>query len=389
MVTRPGVPDPGADGRPMVSRDRTAAPADPGQAETLAAMSFAGTFMADLKGSAATTMVAIGARLNWLSIMDEVGPVSSSDLAKLVGAQERYVREWLLTLHSAGYVQHVPGTARFFLPPAAANVLAREDSPFYSGGVARLLPALVSRLDQLIDDLPSGAGITQQDYPDELFEAMRRTHTSWLTRMLVQHWLPKVRGLEKTLAGGGRGAHVACGSGAALILLAQEYPASRFTGYDPLPANIDAARAAAARAGVTERVELVVADGWEADLGTGVDLVIALDSLHEAKSPARALRAVRDALAPDGVLLLLEPDGAVDELDNHGEAITLLYATSMLYTVPTALARHGSSVGMLGLPEQRLRELCGEAGLLTFRPLLEPGPFNKLYEIRKGTEPHR
>jgi SAM-dependent methyltransferase len=363
----------------MVTRSTTDNDAAAGLAGSMA---FATAFMADLKGAAAGTMTSIGVRLGWFAALDELGPCTSGRLAERVGAREVYVREWLLALSSAGYLETDAAAGTFGLPAAAATVLAREDSPFYLGGVARLLPPMCARLEDWVADLPVAAGLAQADYPDELFEAMRRTHTSWLTRMLVGEWLPGVPGLADRLTAGIPVSHVNCGSGAALVLLALEYPRCRFTGYDPLPANLTAARAAATEAGVADRIEFRATEGW-LDLEPDQGLVIALDTLHETADPTAALTAVRTALAAEGVLLLLEPDGAENPMDDRGDAVAVLYATSVLYTVPTTLARGGHQPGMMSLPAGALAARCESAGLRPPDPLLKPGPFNMLYVLRR------
>jgi hypothetical protein len=53
-----------------------------------------------------------------------------------------------------------------------------------------------------------------------------------------------------------------------------------------------------------------------------------------------------------------------------------------LYCLTTSLAHGGEGLGILGLPEQKLRELCFAAGLSRMRRLPLESPFNTLYEIR-------
>ncbi|WP_222851567.1 class I SAM-dependent methyltransferase [Phytoactinopolyspora mesophila] len=55
-------------------------------------------------------------------------------------------------------------------------------------------------------------------------------------------------------------ADIGCGHGAPLILLARAYPASTFVGVDHHVPSDEAARGAAAQAGVSDRLTFEVAD---------------------------------------------------------------------------------------------------------------------------------
>lgn len=70
-----------------------------------------------------------------------------------------------------------------------------------------------------------------------------------------------------------------------MIELAQSFPASTFSGFDPQAEAIEAARTAAARAGVSDRVTFEVARA-EAFGGSGYDLVIVFaDADRGAETP--------------------------------------------------------------------------------------------------------
>ncbi|GGM24206.1 MULTISPECIES: class I SAM-dependent methyltransferase [Micromonospora] len=357
-----------------------AAPIDPAQAGA-----FLQRFMGDISGSAVTTMCAVGDRLGLFGALAAAGRSSSEELAARLGLTERYVREWLLTLHSAGYldseVDPSTGATTYTLPPAHAAVLV-DGSPLYMGGVARLLPTLGVLLGEVVEGFRSGSGIDVDRYPPEFFHTMWRMSELWLDAMLVDQWIPAVDGLAEQLRTGVDVAHLSSGSGRALILLAEAFPESRFVGFDRVPANVAHAREMAHRAGVADRVRFEVGDGVDA-LTTGrFPLVLALDVLHDALDITATLTAVAGTLGPDGVFLLLETDCAERPEENRGAAASLFYSTSTLYSVPIALAAGGEALGMMGLPPGRLRSLCADAGLSTMRTLMHPIPtFNTLYAI--------
>lgn len=346
-----------------------------------AVMSFIKRFVADTSAAAVCTMCALGNRLGLFRDLREHGPASSVELAARTGLSERYLREWLLSLASAGYLELDKESGRFSLPSAHAAALAHEDAPFYMGDMARLIPALSMVLDEVVDGFRTGSGVSPETYPTELYETMWRKDASKLSKVLVQQWVPAVGGLREALESGGSGAQIGCGDGRALILLAQAFPESALTGYDALEVNIAQAQYEATAAGVADRVSFQRADPAE-ELGRGHALVMALDAVHDAVDPAALLRRVRDSLDPTGVFLLLETNGEDNALDNAGPVTSLLYGISTLYSVPQGLAAGADPVGMMGLPPRVLLPMCKEAGFSYVQPLLEPSPFNTLYELR-------
>jgi SAM-dependent methyltransferase len=64
---------------------------------------------------------------------------------------------------------------------------------------------------------------------------------------------------------------------------------------------------AAAQAGVSQRARFDVAPAKDFP-GQGYDLVCLFDALHDMGDPAGVARRIRQALAPDGTLLLVEPN---------------------------------------------------------------------------------
>ncbi|MCC3779030.1 bifunctional 2-polyprenyl-6-hydroxyphenol methylase/3-demethylubiquinol 3-O-methyltransferase UbiG [Streptomyces sp. UNOB3_S3] len=353
--------------------------------DSTAVQAFAGRFLDDVSGGMTSVLVALGDRLGLFRALADGGPATSAELAARAGLDERPVREWLLGLLGAGYldVRHVGEDPVFSLSPEHAAVLARDDSPFFLGGAAGLVPALAGMLEPVAETFRSGGGVPREAYPEALYRTMWRMSASWLGTLLLPQWIPAVDGLAGRLAAGARVAHLGSGAGHALVLIAGAYPRTRCTGYDPLRLNVDRARREAADAGVSGRVEFVHGDAADLLPGTGDHaLVLALDVLHDAPDPAAALRAVRAALADDGVLLLLESAGTERATDNRGAPAALLYGASVLYSVPVSLAAKGRAPGMLGLPAGALRALCADAGLRSVRQLTPPTPLNALYEIR-------
>jgi hypothetical protein len=89
---------------------------------------FIGKVMGDNAGAAATVMASIGDRLGLFKELAQ-GPATSTELAERAHINERYAREWLSEMTSAGYLKHDPVSQRFTLPPEHVPVLAQEGVP--------------------------------------------------------------------------------------------------------------------------------------------------------------------------------------------------------------------------------------------------------------------
>jgi ubiquinone/menaquinone biosynthesis C-methylase UbiE len=173
------------------------------------------------------------------------------------------------------------------------------------------------------------------------------------------------------LAAGGRVADVGCGHGAAAILLARAYPQASVHGYDFYDRSIEVARQRAGQAGLGGRIRFEPLDAFSYP-ADGFDLICLLDTLHDLGDPAAALAHARKALAPDGAVLVVEPNAADDYSANMASPLAALnYAASTLQCTPTALAQPGGvALGAQAGPAA-IRELAGEAGFSQFRQVTQ------------------
>ena len=103
---------------------------------------------------------------------------------------------------------------------------------------------------------------------------------------------------------------VGAGTGAGSLALAQRYRAAEVVAIDSSALMVGRLRRTAAERGLADRLRVVQADvdaTWPAI--SAVDLVWAASSLHHVADPDRVLRAIRTALNPGGLLVVVEMDG--------------------------------------------------------------------------------
>ena len=85
---------------------------------------FVGQVLANTSAAMVTTLAALGDRLGLFKTLAASGPATSAEIAARAGIVERYAREWLGGMTSAGYVTYDPATRRFALPPEHWAALA-------------------------------------------------------------------------------------------------------------------------------------------------------------------------------------------------------------------------------------------------------------------------
>ena len=107
------------------------------------------------------------------------------------------------------------------------------------------------------------------------------------------------------LLAGGRALEVDCGGGLGCLALAEAFPAARVLGHDRDPAEIARAQKLARASGLEDRVTFAVAGSTRLDRAS-FDLA-AVRSVSTRSDALQVLNAIRNALTPEGVCLLVEP----------------------------------------------------------------------------------
>jgi SAM-dependent methyltransferase len=343
---------------------------------------FVGQVLANTGAAMVTTLAALGDRLGLFKTMAASGPATRADIAARAGIVERYAREWLGGMTSAGYVTYDPATRRFALPPEHVAALADEGGPMFFGGVYEMLLSASSVVDRVAEAFRAGGGVPQSAYDDRFWDGMERFSGGWYDNLLVQQWLPAMPDVQRKLREGADVADVGCGRGRALIRLAQAYPASRYVGYDAFAPSVERATAQAREAGVADRVRYEVRDA-ASDLPGRFDVITTFDVIHDAVDPVAVLRSIFRALKPDGIYLCLDANCSDKLEENTGPIGSIFHGISILYCMTTSLAGGGAGLGTLGLHEHKLRDLATVIGFRDIRRVPIEDPFNNLYDLRR------
>jgi ubiquinone/menaquinone biosynthesis C-methylase UbiE len=343
---------------------------------------FAGQVVADLAAAMAGAMTNLGHKLGLYQAMAESGPINSDELARRTETNERSVREWLRAQVAGGYVLFDSDSNQYLLPPEHAFVLANPDSPAFLPPAFDVAASLWHGEDKLLAAFRSGNGVGWHEHNRRLFTGTEAFFRNGYRAHLTQTWIPALSGIQEQLTNGAHVADVGCGHGASVILMAQAFPKSTFVGIDYHESSISVARERAKQAGVADQIRFEVATPRV--LATGkekFDLVCFMDSLHDMGDPLEAVWASRQAMAPDGALMLVEPFAKDRSEENVGPVARMYYSASAGLCTQNALSQGGRySLGAQAGATQLLA-ILKDAGFQAGRVAMET-PFNLIIEAR-------
>ena len=340
---------------------------------------FLGKFVTDLGATAAAGNVVIGHNLGlYKALAGE--PASADELAARTGTDPRYVAEWLRGQAAGGYVEYDAATGSYSMTEEQAFALTNPDGGVYAPGAFVLALGTLKAVPRITEAFRTGAGLGWHQQDTDVFTGCEQFFRPGYIANLIPAWIPALDGVEDKLRAGANVADVGCGLGASTILLAQEYPNSRFTGSDYHDQSIELARKHAGDAGVTNRVAFEVASAATFP-GTGYDLTATFDCLHDMGDPLAAAKHIRQALKPDGTWLIVEPYATDEVTGNMNPIGRVYYNFSTLLCVPNALSQSGGYALGAQAGEAAIRQVVTDAGFTRFRRATET-PFNLVYEVR-------
>lgn len=335
-----------------------------------------------LDGASLTILLSIGHQTGLLDTMAGLAPSTSAQIAEAAGLNERYVREWLGGMTTGHVVEYDPDTATYSLPPHRAGVLTRAAGPQNLAVVAQFLPLLGEVEQKIIGCFRAGGGLPYSEFP-RFHQLMAEESGAMYDASLVDVVLRLVDGLVERLRAGADVADFGCGSGHAINVMAQAFPASRFTGIDFSEQAIATGIREAADRGLTNAT-FESHDLPELDKVEAYDVITVFDAIHDQARPARVLENIYRALRPGGVLLMADIKASSRLEENVGVPMsTYLYTTSLMHCMTVSLALDGAGLGT-AWGTQLAVAMLGDAGFDDVRVAeIEADPINNYYIARK------
>jgi SAM-dependent methyltransferase len=343
-------------------------------------------FMLKAVGDIGSTMSAmlliIGDRLGLYKAMSESGkPITSEELAKKTNTNERLVREWLANQAAGGYLTYNSSDGKYTLPPEQSMALADENSPVYIHGAYQVIRSLFKDEDKFIEMFQRGKGLRWSEHNHDLFEGTARFFKPNYVGNLVSSWIPSLDGVEEKLKQGAKVADIGCGYGISTILMAKDYPNSKFYGFDNHGPSIEQAKEQLRKEEeITGNVEFSSVSANDESIGNDYDLITFFDCIHDMGDPLGAMKFAKQSLKPDGTCMIIEPMANDKTEENLNLVGRIYYAASTLVCVPNSLADNGPALGAQA-GEKKIKEISEAAGFTRFRRATQT-PFNIIYEAK-------
>ncbi len=346
---------------------------------------FMGRAVGDIGAAMSAVLVLIGDRLGLYKSMAAAGRagVTPAELAARTSTTERYIREWLLNQAAGGYIEYDRASGKYWIPEEQAMALAEEGSPAFVQGAFQVIYSAFMDEGKIEKAFRTGEGLDWGEHHHCLFDGTERFFRPGYEANLVSSWIPALEGVEARLGKGATVADVGCGHGASTIVLAKAYPNSTFIGFDSHGPSIEAARRAAARAGVNGNLSFEAASSTDFHAAPGggtYDLVTCFDCLHDMGDPVGAARHTRSRLKSDGTWMIVEPFANDTIEDNLNPVGRVFSAASTMICVPASLAHRGPALGAQA-GQKRLAEVVAGGGFSRFRRATQT-PFNLVLEAR-------
>ena len=299
----------------------------------------------------------LGYRVGLFDVMDALNrPCSVDEIAQAANLSRRYVQEWLGVMVCGGIVELVhssDGQPRFLLPATHGDVLARRAGGNNLGVYTQEIPLLTaSVMEQVYQGFLNGSGISYAHYP-RFHDFMAQLADAKHRQVLVDCFLPSVdQGrLIQALQQGIDVCDLGCAHGVAALLMAEAFPASRFTGIDINAEALEAARAKARDKGLPN-VLFQQRDGADLaqtnELCGRFDYITAFDAIHDQTRPLEALQGVYGLLRDGGAFSMVDIAAESDIDGNRDHPMgPFLYTVSLMHCMPVGLEGGGAGLGMM------------------------------------------
>ncbi len=313
--------------------------------------------MQDMAAGALIPMMRIGDELSLFKNLNKLGPCTSDEFSEQIKMDKRYIREWLLALAAAGYIDYNNKKEEFSLSPEQFSILGDEDGiSLMIGGFENLVGA-IHNIDIIKDNFKNGKGTGWGNLHPCCLSGSARFFKPSYSIFLIKKWIPSLDGADEMLTKGVTFADIGCGHGYSSSLIAEKYPNSRIVGIDPHEPSIAEAKNNNRK---LSNLEFRINNAKNYD--GHYDIIAFFDCLHDMGDPLGAIQYAKTKLNPNGMILLVEPT-ADDLPENNFNLIgQMYYSFSTIACIPASKSQEvGMALGAQAGP-QKLFSILNDAG---------------------------
>jgi 2-polyprenyl-3-methyl-5-hydroxy-6-metoxy-1,4-benzoquinol methylase len=332
--------------------------------------------------------VYLGGRLGLYRAIADEGPLTSAELARAAGVNERYAREWL-EHQAASQLLEVEsdtdgGERRYSLPPRHEEPLLDVSSLNYIAPLGRAVIASVRPIDELLEAFRTGEGVPYSHYGEDLHESQAAFTRPMFENLLGSEWLPAVPEIHQRLLAlpSARVADIACGQGRSSIEMGRAYPSVFVDGIDSDHASIEAARKNLEGSGVEDRVTFHERDAADPELAGRYDLVTIFEALHDMSYPVDVLRAARGLLGEGGMMLVGDERTQEEFTAPASEVERLYYGFSVFHCLPVGMVGEGAAGTGTVMRADTVKRYADEAGFSSCEVLPIEHDFWRFYLLK-------
>jgi SAM-dependent methyltransferase len=347
---------------------------------------FAGRIFASALGAVEIMSIYLGDRLGWYTAL-AASPSTAKQLAAATSTHERYAREWLEQQAVYGILVTDPSASAddrvYALTSASRETLTDPASLAYLAPLGRAFGAAAAQLPSLLAAYRGGGGVSWDQLGDDMRSAQADLNRPWFEQQLGSA-LAGVSEVHDVLSRpGARIADVGFGFGWSTIALAKAYPHARLDGFDVDAPSVEAARRNAAEAGVADRVTFHLAAGASMSEHGPFDAAFAFECIHDMPQPVGVLDAMRSAVRPDGLVVVMD-EAVAPEFTAPGDDLErVMYGFSLLVCLPDGMSSQPSVGTGTVMRPSTLEGYAREAGFsgLDVLPIEDFG-FFRFYRLR-------
>ncbi len=271
-------------------------------------------------GLHATHIIDIGGRLGYFAeLKRRGGAASAQELATALELDPWRTEVWCRAACTVEVLGYEDGRGFTFAP--FMDELLSEESPELL--TTHVLASLSRDFPAYPEAFRTGATKTFHDHDTDFF--FRQSRIAALRAPEIVAAARRLPGIEARLQAGGRVMDVGSGSGMTIVRFAEEFPACRVTGIEPLPYFVEYSRHLIQERGLQNLVQVEPVGGEQISFEQEFDLVTMVQVFHELPDRAKiaVLHRCQQSLKPGGVLLLVDRCSPADGADLRDRRFTM------------------------------------------------------------------